>query len=189
MKIQSQRHRGMTLIELAIAVSLLAVVGGSVCQLFVQSSRAFADQTLRSNLTARSQAVMNRLVVELATGRFISMTPPIPIASDFIRFERPTSFDGTAAVYGNPIQIDLVPNADGVTSSLRIWEDVAPTGVTPGTGDTQTLIAGNIAATGLSFTRQGAILEVAVTFLTELESSTLPELLTLNTGVKMRNDE
>lgn len=179
----------MTLIELAIAVSLLAVVGGSVCQLFVQSSRAFADQTLRSNLTARSQAVMNRLVVELATGRFISMTPPIPIASDFIRFERPTSFDGTAAVYGNPIQIDLVPNADGVTSSLRIWEDVAPTGVTPGTGDTQTLIAGNIAATGLSFTRQGAILEVAVTFLTELESSTLPELLTLNTGVKMRNDE
>lgn len=208
------RERGVTLIELAIGLAITATISIGVGQFFVQSSNALNTMAVKSNMTGRGQAVMDRMLADLTTARFVSMTPAVPDRSNWIRFQRPTGFSGGAATYGNPIQIELIPTGDVdwatvwedwytdgtppdpgsvvqlAMQSIRIWEDFPPHGSTPGTEDTSTLIARNLAPEGLLFTRNGASIEVQLTFIAiGSDAKKGLETFTIVSGVKMRNTE
>ncbi len=184
------RREGLTLLEVAVSVAVLAVVTGAVAQLFIQSSRAFTSQAVQSNVIARGQVVMDRVVGDLVAGVFVTMTPPIPANSSYIRFQRSLGFAGGAAVLSNPMQIDVIPEGESAgTDALRIWEDLDPQGTTPGAEDRPVIVAMNLAPNGLRFNRTGAILEVAMDFVGEVEPGEEAILLTLTSGVKMRNDD
>lgn len=207
-------QRGVTLLEIVIGVAITATLSLGVGQFFIHSSGTLNAMAIKSNMTGRGQAVMDRLVSELVTGRFVSMTPPIPEQSSWIRFQRPTGFSGGAAVYGNPVQIELIPTGetdwatvwedwytDGTPpdpgsmvelamQSIRVWEDFPPYGTTPGEEDSPTILARNVAPAGLLFTRTGASVEIQLTFIAignDQEQSL--ETFTIVSGVKMRNSE
>lgn len=183
-------RRGMTMIEIAISIAILAVVSIAVGQLFIRSTRAFTSQAVQSNLIARGQVLMDRLVGDLVTGVFVTMDPPIPANSNYIRFQRPTGFTGGAPVLSAPIQIDVAPDGENATTdALRMWEDRDPQGTTPGGEDITTILAMNLAPNGLRFQRNGAILELEVDFVGDVEPGKPPVIFTLASGVKMRNDD
>lgn len=177
---------GFTLLELTIAISILVIIMAVSGQYFVQSSAAFADLAQRSHLTARGQVVMDRMVREMISGRFVTLDPPIPTESSWIRFEPVVGFDGVTAVYGDPVQIELVPVNGQTQQAIRYWQDRAPYGTTPGNEDSPTLLAANLESGGLTFTRLGATLQIEARF---QGTGDEPETLVLTSGVKMRNEE
>lgn len=202
MKPSSRSDGGMTLPELMVAILVLTTVVVPLGNVFLNSSRAFSSLAKRSQMTARAPAIMDRLVADLVTGKFESLTPAAPALSPWVRFQKIVSVTSGVAAYGNPIQVDLVPMESSITDAvdndgdglideggLRIWEDFAPQGTSPGSEDTQTIIAANIAKDGLQFTRQGAFLLVDITFQAVVEPGEPPVTFHVQSGVTMRNAE
>ncbi len=200
----SQASSGFTLIEITVATAVLGVALMSITQLFLSSSEAFSSSTKRAQLTIRSQVVMNRLCDEIITGRFLTLTPPNPTASDRLRFDKIIGFASGEPVYGNPVQIELVllegpggPGSNGIDDNgnglidegaVLIWEDFPPQSpVTPGPEDVQTIIVMNVAKDGLSFTRMGAMLAIDLTLQAVAEPGVDPVSHTLRSGIRMRN--
>ena len=86
---------------------------------------------------------------------------------------------------------DLVDNdGDGLIneSALRIWIDVAPYDTSPGIEDSPVILAENLAGNGLAFTRNGAVLMVQLTMQTRGDPGHPPTLVTLTSGVNLRNE-
>ncbi len=187
---KSRRHTsGFTLVELTLSLSVFSVISIAAGQSFLTFSTSVTRQVQEAHLASRTQVVMDRLLDEMVTGQFVTMDPPIPDTSNWIRFERPIDFVGTAVVYGNPIQIDLVTNGESQSASLRIWEDIAPLGTSPSTEDNVSIVARNVVTDGLVFNRFGSIIEINLTMFDQIEDYGPPELLTIVSGVRMRNSE
>ncbi|MCA8959490.1 MAG: hypothetical protein KDC38_03205 [Planctomycetes bacterium] len=179
---------GITMVEMAIGLTIVTIVGTAVGQMFMSSSNLLSQQIRRAHLTARSQVVMDRVIGELLTGQFVTLTPPIPDTSNWIRFQRPVAFSGGSVVYSNPIQIDFVPDQSGETGSLRIWQDLAPfSTTTPGNEDIVSIVAENVPSGGLVFNRFGSMLEVNLTMVDT--GSPEGDQITIVSGVRMRNSE
>lgn len=190
----------MTLPELVVAILVLTTVLIPLGSVFLSFSRAFSSLAKRSHMTARAPAIADRLVDELLTGKFETIDPVSPQLNPWIRFQKVVSVAGGVPVYGNPIQIDVIPMeasiVDGVDNDgdglideggLRIWEDVAPSGTSPGGEDTETILAANLAKDGLQFTRQGGFLLLDITFQAVVELGEPPVTFRIQSGAKMRN--
>ncbi len=182
----SDNQLGFTLMEMMIALTILALISSVFAPLFISSTQAFSSLATRAYINARGQTVMDRLWQELAMARLSTIDPPAPTGSAYLRFERPVGFVDGKTVYGPPLQIDLVPltpNEDGI----RMWEDSPPTGTTPGAEDSQRILCGNVAPGGLAFTGLGATITVEVTFQAEVEPGVPPLTSTVSSRVKLRN--
>ena len=192
----------MTLPEIVVATLVLTTVFVPIGNVFLNSSRAFSSLAKRAQVTARGPIIMDRLVNQLVTGNFQSLSPSVPEASSWVRFQRIVSVTGDTPTYGNPIQIDLIPMESSITDGtdndgdglideggLRIWEDVSPLGTSPGAWDPTSVIAANLARDGLQFTRQGAFLLIDLTFQATVEAGQPPMTFQIQSGVKMRNSE
>ena len=180
---------GLSIVEVVVAVTILTFVSISVSQLFLSSSTAFSSLASRSYLTSRAQVVMDRLVDEFVAGRFITMQPPVPTGSPWIRFQKVSGFVAGVPTYADPTQIEVIAAADGGPGTLRIWRDTVPRGIAPGPEDAVEDLSGNIAPGGLTFTRIGGALQVRLTVIAITEPGLPPETYTLVSGVNMRNDE
>lgn len=191
---------GFTLMEVMIAAVIFAVATVSIAPLFVQSSEAFSTLTSRSQLTARSQAIMDRLVSEIMLGRFATLDPPIPTQSSWVRFDRIEDVIAGTPIFGNPYHIETTDmesdTTDGVDndgdglvdeSGIEVWEDFPPHGLTAGPEDNPRLICTNLDQNGLVFTRNGAVVELQLTCQTVLEKGQPPVTVAITSGVRMRN--
>lgn len=191
--------QGMTLVETVVAVAISATILVPLGAFFLRSSTAMSSLATRVHATTRMAAVMDRVVSELVSGRFASMTPPLADNSPVIRFEKVIVSD-SPPIYGNPIQIEIVPQSsdppdgadndgDGLIDehALRIWEDRSPFGSAPGGGDTATILATTLAPNGLRFTRRGAVLFIEVEFMVRPDPSGEVETFELRSAVRMRN--
>ncbi len=182
----SHDPHGFTLLEVIIATTILAMIAAFFVPLFISPTQAFSSLATRAHITAHGQAIMDRLWKELAIARLSSLDPPVPTGSNYLRFDRPVGFVAGETVYGNPLQVDLVPlnpSEDGI----RIWEDRSPLGTTPGAEDSERILCGNVAPGGLAFTRLGATITVEVTFQADVEPGKPPQESTVISSVKLRN--
>lgn len=185
----SRARDGFTLIEVLVASSVSVVILLGIGQFLVRSSGAFSDLARRSHISARGQAIMERVANELAAGRFVTLDPPVPAESSWIRFDKTTGFTNGAPVFSNPFQIELIEEEGADSADLRVWEDLPPYSTTPGNEDSPTILSSNVAPGGLVFTRTGATLEVSITFQVPVVDSDETHTFTLASGVKMRNEE
>ena len=192
---------GFTLLELALALLLVTIISLSVGETFLKFSHAFSSLTKLSYVTTRGTVVMDRIISEMVSGRFATLDPPIPQQSAWIRFERVVDVVDGSPVYGDPVQIDLVPMEssinDGVDNNgnglideggIRIWEDADPQGSRPGPEDREVVVEATLTKDGLKFTRKGAVLVVEFTLQAVTERGRPPLLYRLESGVKMRNN-
>ena len=92
MTLPEGRAQGFTLLELVISTALVTVIAVGVGQFFLASSSAYTSLAKRSQLSTRTQVVLNRLCEEIITGRFLTMDPPIPFESDRLRFDKIVGF-------------------------------------------------------------------------------------------------
>ena len=76
-------RRGLTIVELLTATTVFVLVSVSLGQLVVHATSAFSSLASWAQLTARSQVIMDRVLDELLTGRFVTLDPPIPDNSDW----------------------------------------------------------------------------------------------------------
>jgi hypothetical protein len=194
------RVAGVSILELAIMITIASVIAVTIGQNFLDFSRAFSSLTTLIHGKTRAQVVMNRLVEEMTTGSFTTLAPAVPIASDFVEFQRVTGVVDGEPVLGNPIHIDLVPMeknpGDGLDDDgngladdcgIRIWEDFPPYGPVPANPDQPVIICSKIQKGGLQFTRDGAILLIDMVALELVERGKPPTVVHLRSGVKMRN--
>ena len=197
-----RRERGATVLEISIAMLLLTAVLLPMAVILSRTSRAYATLAKRTSTTARASVIMDRLVAELTNARFVSLTPPIPDASTWVRFEKIIGFDGDIPLYSDPVQIDLVPrelrpedgiddDGDGLIDegAIRVWVDHPPYSMSPGAEDEETVVAKEIAKAGLSFTRRGAFLEISSRFEEVLDEGEAPVSYTVKSGVLLRRDD
>lgn len=191
--------RGFTLVEVVISVSIMVVICVALGEFFLKGSRAMSSIAKSTHTSMRLSSVMDRIVSELVSGRFASLDPPIPVQSQWIRFQKVIA-SGAPPVYGNPVHIELVEaesnssdnldnDGDGLVdeTGVRIWEDYPPYAVTPGPEDSPTLLATELTSDGLKFTREGAVLLIELTFQAVVERGETPTLYHLQSGVRMRN--
>ncbi len=101
----TRRKRGFTLLEIVIATAILSVLLAGITQFFIASSRAFSSATVKAYVESRAQSIVDRIVEECVAGHFLSLNPPVPTLSDFIRFDKIVGMVLTDPVYGNPIHI------------------------------------------------------------------------------------
>ena len=181
--LKSRRRSGFTLVELVIAVSILGIVFASITQFFLNSSRAFSSAAVKTYLEARGQAVANRLVKDITAARFLSLIPPVPFLSDKVRFQKLIDVVGYDPVYGNPIQIEMVPGTQ--LNDVRIWEDIPPYAGVPGIEDTVVILASKVQ--NLDFTRLGTVLQIDITLQSQISAEGDIFTYQIVTGVKMRN--
>ncbi len=181
------RQIGITLLELIVTSTLLAVITSTFVPLFVSSTRAISSLGTRSHITAWGHLVLDRVRKEIVTARLSSLDPAVPNDSPWIRFQKPVDFQDGAAVDGDPIQIELVPVPGSADEGIRIWRDAPPYGGTPGSEDQASVITGSIAPDGLKFTRVGAVLHVEITFRANTGGGGAPYSFTTSFAVKLRN--
>ncbi len=190
---------GFSLLETVLAVAIFASVIAIAGFFFQNSSKAMSSLANRAYATSRLQSVMDRVITELVSGRFASMVPPIPEKSQWMRFQKVVA-PGSPPTYGNPIQIELVQSeedpvdgqdndSNGLIDEARVqvWEDFPPHGPTPGEEDAVAVLAINLTNDGLTFTREGAVLLIAMTFQSRPERERPLEFFTLRSGIRMRN--
>ena len=195
------RRAGFTLLELSMAMTLFVVVVLMVGKNFLDSSRAFTGLAKLLYGHTRAQLIMDRLVQELLPGSFTTLDPPVPVDSTSIAFQKVIGVVNGEPVLGNTLHMELVPLAsnttDGVDNDgdglidecgIRIWEDLPPFGPTPGPPDLPVLIAGNLAAGGLKFNREGSLLVIDLTLQEVVQPGEAPRLIHLVSGVKLRNE-
>src|SRR2546427_1424015 len=99
---------GFSLLELMLVLAILGVVSATVGKTFLDFSRAFSSIAKLTHATSRAQTIMDRLVAEIITGRFISLNPPTPLQSNSLEFQKIVGFAAGAPVYGNPFHIEAV---------------------------------------------------------------------------------
>lgn len=196
------RDGGFSLLEMAVAVSLLLFVTAVVGKNIYDSSRASSSLVKLKYMNLRAQTVIDRLADELITGNFTSMIPETPVAADYISFQKIVGVNNGEPVFGNTIQIDLVPMEsdinDGVDNNknglvdecgIRIWEDLPPGNGVLDPTDPNVVVCGKVPRGGLKFTRQGAMLLIDLTVQEVVEIGEPPKSFQIVTGVKMRNSE
>lgn len=199
--IPSLRSAGFTMMELTIAVAIFLLALIPLGKLVGESNRAFRSLAGRAQIATRGQLVMTRLVEDLSAGRFASLVPAVPENSTSIQFRPITGFSGGSATFGDVTHIELVPlesqaddglddDGDGLVdeAGLRIWSDKAPFGATPGAEDKPIMLAENLAANGLTFTREGAVLRVQLTLQARSDPGQPLTLVTLESAARMRNE-
>ena len=187
------RGAGTTLIETVVTIAILAGVMVPVGFVMLQSSRAFSSVANRSHVVNRGPIILDRIVEEVSYSRLLS--PAVPAGSTFLRVDRVTEIVDGVPVYGDPVQIDLVPmessNTDGVDndddgvvdeSGLRIWTDFQPHGTEPGADDEIVLLGGSIVRDGLRFTLQGSTVVIEVTFVDVPTVGETPVPVYISTG-------
>jgi hypothetical protein len=167
---------------------------------FRELSRGSSTLATRMQSTAHGETIMNRLIDELITGDFSTMIPSAPSASTSIEFRRLASVSNGEPVLGNSIHIELITlesnptdgvdnNNNGLTDEcgIRIWEDFAPTGSTPGVEDSPRTIFSRLAPNGLQFTRAGASLIITLTIQQVVGTGLPTQTVQLQSAVKLRN--
>jgi hypothetical protein len=192
---------GFSLVELAIVLFIIVVVLVPLGKFATDSTSAYSGLSTAINDTSRSLVVTDRIAGELVTGNFTSIVPAVPSNSESIEFQKIVGIQNGLPIFGNPIHIELISfepdTANGVDDNgnglideygLRIWEDIPPASLSPDAEDVVTVICGNVAKNGLHFTRQGAILQIEVTFQQSRGHGEAPGTFTLRSGVKMRNN-
>lgn len=97
---------GFTLIELVIAVSLMAVVVGGVFMVFDSTESALQTGVTSGELTAQGRRAVDRMAELLSLSRRPSVLPAAPggerpASTSRVDFPRVSDFDGVGAVWGN----------------------------------------------------------------------------------------
>ena len=192
---------GFSLVELSIVLLIIAVVLVPLGKFVTDSTGAYSGLSTSINETSRSLVVLDRIVDELITGNFTSVAPAVPTNSESIEFQKIVDTQNGLPVFGNPIHIELIPLESDTTNGvdddgnglvdecgIRIWEDKPPTSLSPEAEDVATIICGNLAKSGLRFTRVGATLKIEVTFQQLRGHGEAPGTFTLRSSVKMRNN-
>ena len=198
----SARRRAFTMIEITVAFLVFTVVIIPAGKLALDFSNSFSSLSTAMHQSSRGLVVMDRLVHELITGDFASVTLNVPSGGGAIGFRKIVDVQDGVCLFGNPFRIELVPmeprvdngkddDGDGLVDEcgIRIWEDLPPHGSSPGPEDSAPVICANTTGNGLKFVRQGAVLLVEVTFQQAGALGEPPRTFTIRSGVKMRNNE
>lgn len=99
------RTAGITLIEVVIYTTILAILGAPVVSMVVVSSRYMSEVDAQYKVQERSRVLLFRLEEDLREAILASVT--ITNAGKTLQFTLPDSFDGTAVVPGPDIQYEF----------------------------------------------------------------------------------
>lgn len=125
------RERGFSLLELAIATVLLAVVTGAAGAVMMRSQLLFDTQVQQYVVDDSGLRVVNRLTQELRGAEPTSVLPLVLDDSEIVQFQRVTGFVDGAVVLGPVITVEFQlaagetangvdDNGDGRTDEGRI---------------------------------------------------------------------
>jgi prepilin-type N-terminal cleavage/methylation domain-containing protein len=101
---------GHTLIEMLVALAILAVAGGTLALAGMTSEDTFRAESLRTTLDGAARGVTSRLTRELRNSgaASISALPLSPAWDTSLTFDQPTSIDaGTGAIAWRSMRLEL----------------------------------------------------------------------------------
>jgi len=106
-------HSGFTLIEVLIAVSLLALVLGSLGLANSSSRRAYRTGAVLMDVETRGTRILRELVDELRLADISSLStvPAPPLSVSTVDFQTSQGFNGKRTQWSDPLRIQL--DADG----------------------------------------------------------------------------
>jgi hypothetical protein len=108
---------GMTLLEVTLVTSLLAVFGTSMILAIESSARAYGVEAIAARLDANAREALDRITAALREADIDSFSPaPVaaPASSWQVDFQRTTGFAGGAATFGPTERITFVLDREEV---------------------------------------------------------------------------
>lgn len=123
---RENKKRGMTLLEVAISVTILTAVTAGALRMAESTTKAIGTGTAASDLDFRAQTALSRLGELVRTSSRTSLTPALPVAPPLtvetsdITYSRVTGIDDVALapIWGLPEQLLLEQSpldpADGI---------------------------------------------------------------------------
>ena len=178
----------------------MSVAFGPLAILTVRSLRAYSAEVARCHTIARANLALDRVASEIGAHAFQSSSLSAGAVSPTLTLQSIADVTYNGVVYGNPIKFQLqagesdsgdgVDNdGDGFTdeSTFIVWEDVAPTGTSPGQEDPVSSLCSPVAPNGLTFTRVGDQILVQLTFQSLNGDGNGALNFTLETTVNLKN--
>ncbi|TAJ21261.1 MAG: prepilin-type N-terminal cleavage/methylation domain-containing protein [Planctomycetota bacterium] len=111
---------GFTLIEMLIALSVLALVIVNVTSLVRTAGRAFDSDAANARLEEVATRTMDRVLYALAGASRTSLTPAneMPLSNSLINYQTSLGIDAGVPIFGDPERIELEP-ANGIVRWTR----------------------------------------------------------------------
>ncbi len=195
---RARGRAGFTLIEVVIAVTILAMVAANVLMVERSSSKAYEAGASMSSLDVQLDRTMDRIVLALMAARKDSLTPAnnAPLFTWHLDFNQSKGFEDGHEVLGDTERIELLPGPEQIVWKQRpdtvderkvVWtnwvrqlfKDEVPNGIDDD-------LNGLTDETGLSFTVDGNRVTIRLTLEREgPEHTTLKR--TQETTVTCRN--
>ena len=124
MEHRNQRS-GMTVVELMIAMVILAMLLGAIGVTVLRGGEAFEQGVAASEVDSQARRALDRITDELAAARVASLAPnPVaPFGSSTLSFDEAAGFAAGVVVPGTTSRIVLQADAtdadDGIDNKLR----------------------------------------------------------------------
>jgi prepilin-type N-terminal cleavage/methylation domain-containing protein len=109
--VRTGRRRGFTLVEVAIAAAILALLVGNVIMVLRTSSAAYGAETLRHVVDERVDLTMDRISLAVMSSSADTVMPALtaPLSAPSIEYTTGLGTEDGKPVYGDPERIELVP--------------------------------------------------------------------------------
>jgi prepilin-type N-terminal cleavage/methylation domain-containing protein len=161
------RRAAFTLMEIMIALGLLAVVVGVTTTVVLQVNRHYASGVALSDLETRGQWGLSLIAEEMGDAGLTTLIPATLVSGDSLSFSRNTGYAG-GILWSTPITFEQVGS-----QILRRQDGV------------DQLIATDVPVGGLAFTLNGRQLTISVT--REMVIEQVPVQKTVATTITLMN--
>jgi prepilin-type N-terminal cleavage/methylation domain-containing protein len=111
---------GFTLIEIVIALAILAMVAANVLMVTRSSSKAYESGASQSSLDIQLDRTMDRIALAVMAARLGSLDPPnpVPLWTDHLTFDQSKGYQNGLPVVGDLEEIELVPGPEQI-----VWKE------------------------------------------------------------------
>lgn len=182
------KKQGFTLLELMIAIAVLAILGALVFMMLKSMSDSYSTGSLHGGLNSETRDLLDRIAAETADAGITTLVPAFPNGSTTLAFRRNTGYAGGAIVFGAPITYAFVyepgelnngidDNGDGRIDEGRL--------VRTENGD-PVILSRDLAENGITFTQTGNTIRVILT-IEKVDEKRQVVRYTRETTIQIRN--
>lgn len=182
------KRRGLTLIEILIAVTVFMVLASTIYLMMASTSDAYASGSIQAGLNAQARDLLERLTLELSDAGIGTLNPSIPTGATALTFQRNVGYAGGVIAYGPAVTYAFVTetgeypngtddNGDGRIDEGRLVRTENNEAVT---------LSRDLAAGGIAFTRVGNAMQI-VLVLEKVDDRRQVVRTTSTTAIQVRN--